>query len=131
MSAGGTTHFILRNSKIYNIVFHLFNDRSFHPELLTLSFITIILVDNIFPLLSGQFKGYGFACFNSKVAALQARHVLEGQEVDGHVVDVSWLKEGVHQLTDLQSKVQTISAVKSKGYLSKLQSFPLNTSYQT
>ena len=85
----------------------------------------------IYPLLSGQFKGYGFACFNSKVAALQARHVLEGQEVDGHVVDVSWLKEGVHQLSDLQSKVQTISAVKSKGYLSKLQSFPLNTSYQT
>ena len=48
------------------------------------------------------------------MAALQARHVLEGQEVDGHVVDVSWLKEGVHQLTDLQSKVQTTTYFSSE-----------------
>ena len=53
-----------------------------------------------------MFKGYGFASFNSKVAALQARHVLEGQEVDGHVVDCGWLKEGTHKLSELQSKVK-------------------------
>ena len=39
------------------------------------------------------------------MAALQARHVLEGQEVGGHVVDCGWLKEGSHQLSDLDSKV--------------------------
>ena len=54
---------------------------------------------------SGLFKGYGFACFTSKVAALQARHVLDGQEVDGHLVDCGWLKEGTHHLSDLHSKV--------------------------
>jgi len=54
---------------------------------------------------SGVFKGYGFACFKSKVAALQARHVLEGQEVRGHAIDCGWIKEGTHQLADLQSKV--------------------------
>jgi len=54
---------------------------------------------------TGSFKGYGFACFHNKVAALQARHVLEGQEVGGHVVDCGWLKEGSHQLSDLDSKV--------------------------
>lgn len=52
-----------------------------------------------------MFKGYGFACFKSKVAALQARHVLEGQEVRGHTIDCGWIKEGTHQLADLQSKV--------------------------
>ena len=55
--------------------------------------------------ISGVFKGYGFACFKSKVAALQARHVLEGQEVRGHAIDCGWIKEGTHQLADLQSKV--------------------------
>ena len=55
--------------------------------------------------ISGLFKGYGFACFHNKVAALQARHVLEGQEVGGHLVDCGWLKEGSHQLSDLDSKV--------------------------
>ena len=65
----------------------------------------------IYLIISGEFKGYGFACFNSKVAALQARHVLEGQEVDGHVVDVGWLKEGVHQVTDLHSKVTTLVTI--------------------
>jgi len=54
---------------------------------------------------TGVFKGYGFACFKSKVAALQARHVLEGQEVRGHAIDCGWIKEGTHQLADLQSKV--------------------------
>jgi len=54
---------------------------------------------------TGLFKGYGFACFTSKVAALQARHVLDGQEVDGHLVDCGWLKEGTHHLSDLHSKV--------------------------
>ena len=60
-------------------------------------------------ILSGTFKGYGFACFNSKVAALQARHVLDGQEVDGHLVECGWLKEGSHKLSDLHSKVSEIS----------------------
>jgi len=54
---------------------------------------------------TGVFKGYGFACFKSKVAALQARYVLEGQEVRGHAIDCGWIKEGTHQLADLQSKV--------------------------
>jgi len=54
---------------------------------------------------TGVFKGYGFATFHSKVAALQARHVLEGQEVRGHIIDCGWLKEGTHQLSDLHSKV--------------------------
>jgi len=54
---------------------------------------------------TGVFKGYGFACFQSKVAALQARHVLEGQEVRGHAIDCGWIKEGTHQLVDLNSKV--------------------------
>eukprot|EP00090_Calanus_glacialis_P028706 TRINITY_DN46070_c0_g1_i1.p1 TRINITY_DN46070_c0_g1~~TRINITY_DN46070_c0_g1_i1.p1 ORF type:complete len:666 (-),score=138.11 TRINITY_DN46070_c0_g1_i1:710-2707(-) len=54
---------------------------------------------------TGVFKGYGFACFQSKVAALQARHVLEGQEVRGHSIDCGWIKEGTHQLADLHSKV--------------------------
>ena len=39
------------------------------------------------------------------MAALQARHVLDGQEVDGHLVDCGWLKEGTHHLSDLHSKV--------------------------
>ena len=59
----------------------------------------------ILMMFSGTFKGYGFACFNSKVAALQARHVLDGQEVDGHLVECGWLKEGSHKLSDLHSKV--------------------------
>jgi len=54
---------------------------------------------------TGLFKGYGFACFHNKVAALQARHVLEGQEVGGHTVDCGWLKEGSHKVSDLDSKV--------------------------
>jgi len=54
---------------------------------------------------TGVFKGYGFACFQSKVAALQARHVLEGQEVRGYTIDCGWIKEGTHQLADLNSKV--------------------------
>ena len=69
-----------------------------------------------FSTISGAFKGYGFASFNSKVAALQARHVLDGQEVGGHLLDsgekvgghlveCGWLKEGTHKLSDLQSKV--------------------------
>ena len=56
--------------------------------------------------ISGLFKGYGFACFHNKVAALQARHVLEGQEVGGHVLDCGWLREGDHQVSSLDSKVR-------------------------
>ena len=51
------------------------------------------------------------------MAALQARHVLEGQEVDGHVVDVGWLKEGTHTLNDLHSKVSR----KIKSELKRIQ----------
>lgn len=54
---------------------------------------------------SGVCKGYGFARFSSSVAGLQARHVLEGQEVRGHRVDCGWLKEGTHKLESLNSKV--------------------------
>ena len=36
---------------------------------------------------------------------LQARHVLEGQEVRGHRVDCEWVKEGSHSIASLHSKV--------------------------
>ena len=42
------------------------------------------------------------------MAALQARHVLEGREVRGHTVDCGWLKEGTHSLEDLHSKVNCL-----------------------
>lgn len=35
----------------------------------------------------------------------QARHVLEGQEVRGHLVACEWVKEGTHPLATLHSKV--------------------------
>jgi len=54
---------------------------------------------------NGHCKGYGFARFDSPSAALQARHVLEGQEVRGHRVDCEWVKEGTHTLASLHSKV--------------------------
>ena len=77
---------------------------------------------------AGHCKGYGFARFDSPSAALQvilhsrsleikildvfklkfviqARHVLEGQEVRGHRVDCEWVKEGTHTLASLHSKV--------------------------
>jgi len=54
---------------------------------------------------TGACKGYGFAKFTSSVAGLQARHVLEGQEVRGHTVDCGWVKEGSHPLPELNSKV--------------------------
>lgn len=42
---------------------------------------------------SGKFKGYGLVKYVSKASSIQARHVLDGQEVrGGHVVDCDWLK---------------------------------------
>jgi len=62
---------------------------------------------------TGACKGYGFAKFTSSVAALQARHVLEGQEVRGHRVDCGWVKEGSHPLPELNSKVLYIDNLPS------------------
>ena len=86
--------------------------------------------------ISGLFKGYGFACFHNKVSALQARHVLEGQEVGGHTVDCGWLKEGSHKVSDLDSKVRNTQTRKIMGiqtfystrkWLFKCQSLILDT----
>lgn len=54
---------------------------------------------------TGSKKGYGFAQFGSSVAGLQARHVLDGQEVRGHKVECDWVKEGTHTIDSLHSKV--------------------------
>ena len=53
----------------------------------------------------GKFKGYGLCQFLSKCAGLQARHVLEGQDVRGHNIDCDWLDIGPHSLASLHSKV--------------------------
>jgi len=62
---------------------------------------------------TGKNIGYGFAQFSNCVAGLQARHVLDGQEVRGHQVDCDWVKEGTHTIGSLHSKVLYVDNLPS------------------
>jgi len=42
--------------------------------------------------ISGQSKGYGLVKFVQKSSSIEAKHVLDGQEINGHVIDCDWLK---------------------------------------
>lgn len=84
-------------------------------------------------LFLGRFKGYALVLYSNPSSSIQARHVLEGQEVKGHALDCDWLKYGIVESVSLHSKCLFVDELppdyRDMGEFRKLFSVAVNPPY--
>ncbi|TRY75631.1 hypothetical protein TCAL_09736 [Tigriopus californicus] len=82
---------------------------------------------------TGRFKGYALVLYSNPSSSIQARHVLEGQEVKGHALDCDWLKYGIVESVSLHSKCLFVDELppdyRDMGEFRKLFSVAVNPPY--